>query len=134
MRSYGSDYNDSNIKTIQDKLNWLLIHDSPELKSDIADKILLRNYSIKILGKDICVPILRIYNNIDEINLDELPNRFVLKCSHGSGMNIICNDKSKFDLNRAKSKLNYWMKINYGLERKEYQYINIKKKVFAEVF
>ena len=109
MRSYGSDYNDSNIKTIQDKLNWLLIHDSPELKSDIADKILLRNYSIKILGKDICVPILRIYNNIDEINLDELPNRFVLKCSHGSGMNIICNDKSKFDLNRAKSKLNIFL-------------------------
>ena len=30
--------------------------------------------------------------------------------------------------------LDYWMKINYGLERKEYQYINIKKKVFAEVF
>ena len=53
MRAIGSNYNESKIITIQDKLNWLLIHDSPEAKSDIVDKILLRNYSIKILGKDI---------------------------------------------------------------------------------
>ena len=134
MKSIGSKYNDSNIKTFQDKINWLLIHDSSELKSHIVDKILLREYSKKILGKDICVPIIKIYNNINKININELPEKFVLKCNHGSGMNIICNNKTKFNISNAKEKLNKWMKINYGLEYYEYQYIHIKRKIFAEIF
>lgn len=134
MRSIGSDYNDSNIRTIQDKFNWLLVHDSPELKANIVDKVLLRNYSKKILGKDICVPLIKIYKNVDEINLQELPDQFVLKCNHGSAMNIICDNKTNFNLENAKKTLSYWMTLNYGLIKYEYQYMNVKKKIFAETF
>ena len=134
MRMIGRKYNDSNIQTFQDKLNWLLIHESPELKTHIVDKILLREYSKKILGKDICVPLIKIYNDANEINLDELPDKFVLKCNHGSGMNIICKNKTNFNINKAKKTLNSWMKINYGLLRYEYQYINVKKKFSLKLF
>ena len=130
----GKKYNDSNIITIQDKLNYLLIHESPENKTEIVDKILLRNYSKKILGKDLCPPILKIYENSDDINLNELPEKFVLKCNHGSGMNIICKDKKKFNFVEAKNKLNKWININYGLLRFEYQYLNVKKKIFVEKY
>ena len=51
MKNIGSKYNDSDIKTFQDKINWLLIHDSSELKSNIVDKILLREYSKKNIRK-----------------------------------------------------------------------------------
>ena len=134
MKSKGKIYNDSNVITFQDKLNYLLIHESPEDKTKIVDKILFRNYSKDILGKDLCAPILKIYNDIDEINLGELPDKFVLKCNHGSGMNIFCEDKSKFDLTSAKNNLKEWLNINYGLQSFEYQYINIKRKIFAEEF
>ena len=134
MIKRGKFYNDSNIITFQDKLNYLLIHESPEDKASIVDKILLRNYSEKILGKNICPPILKIYNNVEEINLEELPDKFVLKCNHGSGMNIICEDKSKFDSTNAKLIIKEWMNINYGLLKFEYQYLNIKRKIFAEKF
>ena len=130
----GKPYNKTNVETIQDKLNYLLIYESPEDKTEIVDKILLRNYSRKILGKDICTPIIKIYNDPEEINLDELPEKFVLKCNHGSAMNIFCEDKSKFDLSNAKKILKNWMKVNYGLFRFEYQYLNVKRKVFAEPF
>ena len=103
-------------------------------KTEIVDKILLRNYSKKILGKDICVPILKIFNKAEEINYEDLPEKFVLKCNHGSLMNIICKDKNKFDLEKAKLKLNNWMKINYGLINFEYQYINVKKKIILEKY
>lgn len=49
-------------------------------------------------------------------------------------MNIVCKDKSKFDLLKAKEALRNWMNINYGLLRFEYQYLKVKKKVFAEKF
>jgi hypothetical protein len=122
------------VRTFQDKLNYLLIHESPEDKTKIVDKILFRNYSKDIFGKDLCVPILKIYNNVDEINLEELPNKFVLKSNHGSGMNLFCEDKEKFDLAKTKSILSNWLNINYGLKTFEYQYINIKRKIFAEQF
>ena len=134
MELRGKSYNDSNPITIQDKLNWLIIHESPENKTNIVDKILLHQYSKKILGKDICVPILKIYNNIEEINLDELPDKFVLKCNHGSRFNILCNNKTNFNITEAKIKLNKWMKINYGLSNYEYQYIKVKRKIFAEKY
>ena len=134
MRRKGNPFNETNSLTFKEKLNYLLIYESPEEKTNIVDKILLRNYSKKILGKDICTPILKIYNDIDEINLDDLPDKFVLKCNHGSGMNIFCKDKSKFNLVNAKHTLKTWMNINYGILRFEYQYMNIKKKVFAEKY
>ena len=49
-------------------------------------------------------------------------------------MNIVCSDKKKFNLTKATEKLNKWMNINYGLKFFEYQYINIKKKIFAEKY
>ena len=120
--------------TIQEKLNYLLIHESPDYKAHIADKIGLHEYSIKMIGKDICVPILKIYENANDIKLEELPERFVLKCNHGSGMNILCRDKSNFNIIEAKRKLNYWKNINYGLQNSEFQYININRTIFAETF
>ena len=134
MKNVGSQYNDSNVLTFQDKLNWLLVHESPELKTNMVDKILLREYSKKILGKNICVPIIKIYKEIDEININDLPEQFVLKCNHGSGMNIICRNKTQFNISEAKILLSKWMKINYGLASNEYQYIHVKKKVFVETF
>ena len=134
MKRHGKNYNESNVITFQDKLNYLLVHESPENKTKIVDKIQLRNYSKDILGKDICPPILKIYNNIDEINLDELPEQFILKCNHGSRMNIFCNNKSNFNLLETKNRLDKWIKRNYGLLTYEYQYMNIKRKVFAEKY
>ena len=107
-------------KSIQEKLNYLIIHESPDYKSQIADKIKLHDYSIKMLGKDICVPILKIYRNVNEINLEELPDKFVLKCNHGSSMNIICSNKRKFNLSEAKRKLRNWKNINYGFIHSEF--------------
>ena len=101
---------------------------------EIVDKILFRNYSKKILGKDICAPIVKICNDVDEIELNDLPDRFVLKCNHGSGMNMFCEDKSKFDLKKAKIILKNWLNLNYGLESFEYQYINIKRRIIAEPY
>ena len=134
MEKIGKSYEESNLITIQDKMNWLLIHESPEYKTKIVDKILLRQYAKKILDKDICPPIIKIYDNVNDINLKELPKKFILKCNHGSGMNIFCRDKYKFNLTSAKIKLNKWMKINYGLINFEYVYINVKKKIFAEEY
>ena len=134
LEKHKINYNESNLITFQDKVNYLLIHENPELKTDIVDKIKIHQYSKKILGKDICTPILKVYENVDEINLNELPEQFVLKANHGSGMNLICKDKFHFDINMAKNKLKKWKNINYGLLSSEFQYLLINRKIFAATY
>ena len=134
MNLIGMDYDENNLVTINDKLNYLLIHESPDYKANLSDKIKVREYTKKILGKDINVPILKIYNNENEINLEELPNKFVLKCNHASGLNILCNDKTKFNLIEAKVSLSKWIKRDYGYGNNEFQYLNIERKIFAETY
>lgn len=126
--------NIDNPKTITDKLCWLKVHDNIPLKTKCADKIELHKYCIDKIGQDLCVPILKIYDSPNAINLSELPSRFVLKCNHGSGMNIIINDKTKLNLDEAKSKLTKWLNLNYASTQMELHYGDITRRCYAETF
>ena len=122
LHEWNRTYNESNLITFEDKLNWIAIHDVKKLKGKCSDKILLHEYSKRILKKDICNKILKIYDNPHQINMTELPEQFVLKTNHGSGFNIIINNRSNFNLNKAKTTLSIWMKIDYGKIGAEYHY------------
>lgn len=131
----GVNINLINPQTIQDKLAWLNIYETNPLKVQCADKVLVHDYVKEVLGEDICIPILKVYDNTRQINWDELPNRFVLKCNHGSGMNIIVKDKSKLDKGAAISKLNKWMTDDFSMRNGfEAHYHDIKHKIFAEEY
>ena len=127
-------YNETNLITFQDKINWLIIHDTNKLKGKCADKILLHEYSKSKLGKDICNKIMKIYHNADEINLKELPKQFVLKMNHGCRFNIIVTNKSNLNISLVKTKIKKWMKTDYGEKLLEFHYSFIKKKIFVEEF
>ena len=127
-------FNGENYLTFNHKLNWLAIYDSNKLKGKCADKILLHEYSKQKLGKDICNKIIKIYNSSNEINFDELPDKFVLKTNHGSGYNIIVDNKTNLNQDKAKNQLDKWMKIDYGEFNNEFYYSYIKRKIFVEEF
>lgn len=128
------DKNIDNPKTFTEKMQWLKIYDSTMIKAFCADKITLREYCKIKLGKDLCVPILKIYNSPDEINYDELPNKFVIKCNHGSEMNIIVKDKTKINKDKIKIALSKWLKIKYGDLSYELWYNLIQPKIFIEKY
>ena len=124
----------NNPKTIQDKLNWLKVNDMTQLNTDCSDKIKVHDYCVEKIGKDLCVPIIRVYSGTSEINWNELPEKFVLKCNHGSGMNIIV-DKNNCDKRKIVDKLNSWMNTDFAFRNGfEMQYHDIERRVFAEEF
>ena len=125
----------NNYKTIQDKIQWLKVHDNSPLKTKCADKILIHDYCKEKIGKDLCIPIIQIYNSPDDINFNELPDQFVLKCNHGCGFNIIVTDKSKMNKDEIVSQLKNWLNVNFAYQNGyEMQYANIERKCFAEKY
>lgn len=76
-----------------------------------TDKFEVRRY-VKDKGlEDILIPLIGIYDNIQDVELDNLPNQFVAKTTDGSGGQqiILCHDRSKIDRTQFNKKLTSWM-------------------------
>lgn len=125
----------NNPKTLNEKLMWceLNCYYENDLVKQCIDKYEVRNY-IKSKGLEyILNEIYGVWDHVNEIDWNSLPDKFILKCNHASGYNIICKDKNKFDIEEAKAKLNKWMKVNdFGRNAAELIYIGIKPKIICE--
>ena len=121
-------------KNFTEKIQWLKLYDSTPIKTRLADKYLVRQWVAEKIGKQYLIPLLGVWDNFDDIDFDLLPNQFVLKANHGSGMNIVVRDKKTFDIENAREKINVWLGIDYGTLSNELHYNNIKKKIIAEKF
>ena len=127
-------FNIDDPKTWCEKIQWLQLHDNIYLRSWCADKVMLHEYCKRILGVDICVPIIKIYDSPKDIDFQELPDEFVLKCNHGYAFNIICRDKSKLNEPECKQKLHDWLNTSFGEYTMEPHYLGIQRKCYAEKF
>ena len=81
------------------------------------------------------IPLLGVWDDPDEIDFDALPNQFVLKCNHNSGLGMcICKDKSKLDVQKVKEELRKGLKQDYYLAGREWPYKNVKPCIICEQY
>lgn len=123
-----------NPQTFNEKLQWLKIHDRNPLYTKLVDKYEVRKYIAEKIGEEYLIPLLGVWDSVDDIDFGKLPNQFVLKCTHDSGSVIICKDKNNFDIKLAKDKLRQAQKINYYLLSREWPYKAVKPRIIAEVY
>lgn len=124
-----------NPKTFNEKIQWQKIYDNNQMKSDLSDKYAVREFVKERIGEQYLVPLLGVWNNFDEIDFSNLPDKFALKCNHGSGYNIIVKNKSNIDINKLRKTFNKWMNTDYSFQSGyELQYSTIKRRIIAEQF
>ena len=75
-----------NPKTFSEKLQWLKLYNRKPEYTQMVDKAAVKDYVAKILGKEYIIPTLGIWNKPEDIDFESLPNRFVLKTTHGGGL------------------------------------------------
>ena len=130
----GKNLNLKNPQTFNEKLQWLKLYDRKKEYTNMVDKYEAKKYVANIIGEEYIVPTIGIYNNFDEIDFDKLPNQFVMKCTHDSGGNVICKDKSKLNIPEAKNKINNSLKNNYYWMWREWVYKNVKPRIIIEAY
>lgn len=121
-------------KTFNEKMQWLKIYNRRDIYTTLVDKVKVKDYISKKYNLNIFPKTYAVWDTVDEIDMDILPNRFVLKTNNDSGGVCICKDKNSFDLNSAKVLLASHLKNNYYWAWREWPYKNIEKKVFAEEY
>ena len=130
----GERLNLENPQTLNEKLQWLKLNDHRPEYSTMVDKYEAKKYISNIIGEEYVLPALGVWDSFDKINFDNLPNQFVLKCTHDSGGIVICRDKSEFDFSKARKKINKCLKHNYFYGSREWAYKNVKPRIIAEPY
>ncbi|WP_335871164.1 ATP-grasp fold amidoligase family protein [Bacillus sp. 2205SS5-2] len=115
-----------------EKIQWYKLYYRKQLMVKCSDKYDVRDYVESKGYSDILVPLYGVYDRAEDIAFDKLPDQFVLKTTNGSHTNIICEDKSKLDIEATKEKLNQWLNAWEGKVGREWAYHEIKPKIICE--
>ena len=120
--------------TYNEKLQWLKLYNRRPEYIKMVDKVEAKKYVASIIGEDHIVPTLAVYDRVEDIDFDALPNQFVLKCAHDSGGIVICSDKNELDCNAAIKKLRKGLSRNYYYQNREWPYKGVKPRIIAEKY
>lgn len=123
-----------NPQTFSEKIQWLKLYDRKPEYIKMVDKIDAKEYVASIIGRDYIIPTLAVYEKVEEIDFDALPNQFVLKCSHDSGGIAICRNKQEINKELVIKKLRNALKRNFFWQTREWPYKNVSPRIIAEVY
>lgn len=132
--STGKKLNLDNPLTFNEKLQWLKLYDRNPFYTTLVDKCDVKKYVSKIIGEEYIIETLGVWEKFDDIDFNKLPDQFVLKCTHDSGGLVICNDKSKLDINKARKKITRCLGNNFYNGLREWPYKNVKPRIIAEKY
>jgi len=128
----GKKLNLKNPKNFTEKIQYIKVYYRNNLMTLCADKYKVREYVRKKINEDIIVPLLWMDDKPGDIPFDKLPDSFVIKTNHGSGMNILVKNKNLINKNSIIIQLKSWLKINYYHHSREWTYKNIERKILVE--
>lgn len=121
-------------KSFNEKVTARMIYERSPFFTKLADKCAVRDLISAKVGSEYLVPLVGVYACTDEIDFEQLPNQFVLKCTHDSGSAKICRDKSKLDVATVKAKIKNHMKKNMYFRKREWHYKDICPKILIEQY
>ncbi|MBS6642766.1 MAG: glycosyl transferase [Clostridiaceae bacterium] len=124
----------NNASTFNEKIQWMKLFDRNPIYPIVVDKYKVRDYVSERIGSDYLIPLLGKWDSLDAININSLPEQFVLKCNHDSGGISICQDKCRFDWNKEKKKLAIHMRQNHYYLSREWAYKDVKPCIIAEKY
>lgn len=119
-------------ETLSEKLLYLMLHYRNPLERLCADKYYVQEY-VRACGLEhILKPILKVYKSASDINFDELPEEFFIKCNHLSGNNMVVKKSDNPDYAYIRGFYNEVMKMDYYTRGREYQYHGIRPLILCE--
>ena len=133
--AFGKKLDLKNPKDLNQMIHWLIVYKYGEKEAELYDKYKAKQYIKSLNIADLNVAKLyKKYTNVNQIILDELPEKFVLKTTHGCSDTEICTNKSTFDFYGAKNRLKKAVKREFTKWLCEYFTVNVEKAIICEEY
>lgn len=128
----GKGMNWDNPQTLNEKIQWLEAYTDTSIWTEYSDKIKVRKHVEKVGLGDILIPFYGSWKRFEDIDFEQLPKSFVLKCNHDSGSAVIIHDKSKIDYENLRIFFDVKVSKPFGLKTVEPHYVKIDRRIMAE--
>lgn len=124
------------LPTFDERMHWLMVYEIDEKYAVYADKYKVREYIKKIGLEHILIKLYGVYDSYKEVDINRLPDKFIMKGNNGSGTDYyaICENKATFNLEREGEKIQNAIKANYSKKMCEYHYASIDPKIVIEEY
>ena len=120
--------------TFNEWLNHLKLYDRTPLRRVLADRVDVRDYVVRRAPACRLVPVLGTFDALTPAIWDALPEAFVLKAAHGSGMVRICRAKSTESFETVHAETVGWLTKDFGGLTNEWVYDTLPRRLVAEAF
>ena len=121
-----------NPRTLNEKVTWMEVMTDTSKWTEYTDKYEVRKHIEELGLKDILTECYGVWDRVEDIDFDKLPDKFVLKCTHDCGSTVIVRDKSKMNKKDVLDFLGKCVSKRYGYESCEPHYTFIKPRLMAE--
>ena len=110
----GYDLDINHPRTFNEKLQYIKLYDRKPIYSLMVDKYEVKKYIEKRIGKTYVIPTIGVWDEFSSIPFSELPNKYVLKCTHDSGsVTIIDGINNKQKMESIEKKFYFSLRKNY---------------------
>lgn len=124
-----------NPQDFNQKIQWLKVYYRVPILHQLVDKYAVRTYVKEKVGDKYLNELIKVYNYPKEIDYKELPQKFVLKATHGYHFNILVEDKNQLNKTKARLKMEKWLrKDQYTRGGLEWAYKDVKPKFIVEKY
>jgi len=130
----GYEMNWKNPQDLNEKINWMKFNYDTTEWTRLADKILVRDYVKERIGEHVLPKLYGVWKKAEDIDFNQLPQKFVLKTNHGCGTVMPVLNKKELDFHSTIAKLNSWVNMTFGYKTVEPHYMKIKPCIYAEEY
>ncbi|MBQ5844128.1 MAG: hypothetical protein IIW52_04650 [Alistipes sp.] len=125
-----------NPQTFTEKIQWLKLYNRRPEYTQMVDKYAVKEYVANIIGDEYIIPTIGVWDSVDDIDFDKLPNQFVLKTTHGGGSSgvFVCRDKSKINIQDIQQCFVKAFEQDIYTTLREWPYKGVPKKILCECF
>jgi hypothetical protein len=115
-----------------EKIQWRKLFDLDPIYAVFCDKVATREYVAQRVGSDALVPMLWLGSDPAALPFETLRAPYIIKCSHGSGWNIVVRDSNPMDYDAMRAQLGRWLADDYGIEMSEPGYSAVPPRLLVE--
>lgn len=119
-------------RTYNEKLAWRILRDDNPLLAVTTDKLAVRDYVADRVGADVLIPLLDVRDRAEDLPWNALPDRFVVKATHGCEMTEVVEDKSAVDRAAVVARARSWLRRDYHELSHERVYRGLPRRVMVE--
>ena len=117
---------------LNEKIQYLSLRTDTSAWTRLSDKYVVREYVRELGLEEILNSLYGVWDSADAIDFDILPERFILKATHGSGDCLVVQDKNVLDIEKTRDVFRHTLSETYGLAEGNLHYSRIKPRVVAE--